>query len=31
MWDDGKDRVAAGEFFTITEILKEMDQRPEWR
>jgi len=31
MWDDGKDRIAAGEFFTDQEILKEMDSMPEWR
>ena len=31
LWDDGKDRVKANEFFNDAEILKEMESIPEWR
>ncbi|CAN5558710.1 hypothetical protein BH11ARM2_BH11ARM2_24860 [soil metagenome] len=31
MWDDNKDRIKAGEFFTDEEILKEMASMPEWK
>ncbi|HWD40948.1 MAG TPA: prepilin-type N-terminal cleavage/methylation domain-containing protein [Fimbriimonas sp.] len=30
MWDDGKDRIKANEFFTDEEILREMNNIPQW-
>ena len=31
MWDDGRDRIKAGTYWTPENILKEMEKWPQWR